>query len=91
MTAVSVPQPISAREQIRSKPPAVQTVIQVWMTREAINDPNPDWAAYARKAIVWWEELMKDVDVGEINFAEMLIAELRQQPGWGKILRGSSS
>lgn len=85
---------MTARQRIRAKPPAVQVVLKAYIVKLSIDDVEPDWPGYAERALLWWEELKPMFmagGMGETAAAELVIAGLRKQDVWGKILRGPAS
>ena len=92
---------MTAREEIRAKPPEIQTVIQVYMTVKLLENDHPTDAEYetaGRIALDWWQGLIARyletamlVHVTEIDIAKEIIERLRKQDVWGRILRGDAN
>jgi hypothetical protein len=93
---------MTAREQILAKPGSVQVVIKAKITKDAIEDPTPDWEKRALAALEWWGGIMAGVrmlfraegidnaEPDEARIAEWLVEGIRKQEVWGKILRGDA-
>ncbi len=82
----------SARERLRSKRGALLILLKAYMTKAAIDDPNPDWELYAAKALDWWTDVMvalKPLELGltEGYIADVLVEKLRCQPVWERLLK----
>lgn len=92
---------MSFRDVIRSKPPVVSQMIHCLMTRASLDLPGePDEAKFERlacDALTSWDEIYAEAcalapePVTEEQLAELMIARLRKQEVWGKILRGNSN
>ena len=92
---------MTARQQIQLKPRPVQEMLKIWMVvadvKEHIHplstDEQMERAAYA--ALDWWRgvylEATELIPSTEEALAEELIARIRKQEVWGKILRGSAN
>lgn len=79
---------MSAKHKVLAKPRVVQVVLKAHMTKESLHDPAPDYEQYSRAALDWWEDRRKErPDISEIELAEQVVAILRTQDTWGRILR----
>jgi hypothetical protein len=92
---------LTARARILARPEAVQLVLRAKITKDSIDDPAPDFEKYGVAALFWWDSIMvqmravwrdsyEEPDPSESEVAERIIAGLRKQPVWGKILRGAA-
>jgi hypothetical protein len=87
---------MSSRDSVLAKPGAVRVVVHAWMTKDSLEDPGADYETLAFRALAAWERIVsegKEIEAGytEIELAECIVAGLRKQDVWGKILRGNAS
>jgi hypothetical protein len=86
---------LTAAQAVGQKPPNVFELIVCWATKHSLHDPNPDFEAYCRKGLVWWEEQWEQkelytdaADVSEDQLAAMMLAHLRKTSEfWGRLLK----
>ncbi|HZL57985.1 MAG TPA: hypothetical protein VFC21_12925 [Bryobacteraceae bacterium] len=78
----------TALDRIRCRPSQVQAILQCKMTVDSLEDREPDFEAYARRALDWWEETRRLFPEPEEVLAALVIDRLRKKTTWGGILRG---
>jgi hypothetical protein len=83
---------MTVKDEILSRPVAVQIVIKAHITKASLDDEAPDYERYGADALAWWDAIVSDYrasdpDAGEAAIADRVIELLRKQDVWGRILR----
>lgn len=85
------------RERVLMKPSLVRVVIKAKITKDSLDNPDPDFEYHAGQALVWWNGIgsgLHDLNFSRVDnrtteekIAEQLIARLLTREPWDKILR----